>query len=118
MYRQELAGATVLLGVDGTAAGARRRATFFGANIEVSLMIISVGPGAAIARVLPEMRALLPEALLTLERCRRWFALIDQLTSDTGLVTSEMVPAYRATGPGIAHGGLKLAGSLPAQAPS
>jgi PII-like signaling protein len=45
----------------------------------------------------------------TPERCRRWFELIDALTRETGLVTSEMVPAFRATGPQIARGGLRLA---------
>jgi hypothetical protein len=40
---------------------------------------------------------------------RRWFVLAGQLTQATGLVTSEMVPAFRATGPNLAHGGLELA---------
>ena len=48
----------------------------------------------------------------TPERIRTWFTIIDQLTRDTGLVTSEMVPAYRATTPGRAHGGLRLARGL------
>ncbi len=48
MHRHGLAGATVLLGVDGTAEGVRRRASFFGANAEVPLMIISVGAEATI----------------------------------------------------------------------
>jgi PII-like signaling protein len=43
------------------------------------------------------------------ERARRWFDLIDELTDEAGLVTSELVPAFRATGPGIARGGLELA---------
>jgi hypothetical protein len=42
-------------------------------------------------------------------RIRHWFALVDKLTTETGLVTSEIVPAFRATGPGIARGGLTLA---------
>jgi hypothetical protein len=45
----------------------------------------------------------------TPERIRRWFAIVDELTADTGLVTSEMVPAFRATGPNIEHGALRLA---------
>ncbi|HEX7609576.1 MAG TPA: DUF190 domain-containing protein [Solirubrobacteraceae bacterium] len=40
---------------------------------------------------------------------RRWFAIVDELTPHTGLVTSEIVPALRAGAPGIAHGGLRLA---------
>ena len=43
------------------------------------------------------------------ERIRRWFAIVDELTAETGLVTSEQVPALRATGPQIARGGLRLA---------
>lgn len=49
----------------------------------------------------------------TLERIRDWFAIVDELTDETGLVTSEMVPAYRATGPELQRGGLRLADSTP-----
>ena len=42
-------------------------------------------------------------------RIDRWFAIVDALTDETGLVTSEQVPALRAAGPGIARGGLRLA---------
>jgi PII-like signaling protein len=45
----------------------------------------------------------------TPERSREWFRIVDRLTDETGLVTSEMVPAYRATGPGLEVGGLRLA---------
>ena len=45
----------------------------------------------------------------TPERIARWFAIVDELTDETGLVTSEQVPALRAAGPGIARGGLRLA---------
>jgi PII-like signaling protein len=205
-----VAGATVLLGVDGTAHGVRRRATFFGRNAEVPMMIIAVGAGETIAALLPELGAMLARPLMTLERvrvCKRdgerlgeprhlpetdssglgvwqklmvyaaesaghdgsplyraivhalreagasgatslrgvwgyhgdhephgdsfwqlqrrvpvltvvvdtperireWFAIIDRLTDETGLVTSEMVPAFRATGPELERGGLDLA---------
>jgi PII-like signaling protein len=40
---------------------------------------------------------------------RRWFAIVDEATRETGLVTSELVPALRAAGPQIEHGGLELA---------
>jgi PII-like signaling protein len=43
------------------------------------------------------------------ERIRQWFAIVDELTDETGLVTSEMVPAFRATGPDLERGGLELA---------
>jgi PII-like signaling protein len=210
LHRRGIAGASVLLGVDGTAHGIRRRARFFGANAQVPLMVIAVGEGRRIAELLPELGALLPRSLVTLERvrvCKRdrkkyadpqrlpetdpsgvgvwqklmvyageqvrsdgrplhhqltrtlrqagaggatslrgiwgyhgnhnphgdsfwqlrrrvpivtvivdtperiatWFALVDEVTKRTGLVTSEMVPAARATGPALTRGGLTLA---------
>jgi PII-like signaling protein len=210
LHRHGVAGATVLLGVDGTAHGTRTRARFFGRNTDVPLMIISVGDGERIAAALPELGRTLTRPLLTLERitvCKRdgrrlaqprhppdtdpsglqmwqklmvyaseqsrfdggplyvelirrlreagasgatslrgirgyhgdhtphgdglwqlrrrvpvvtvlvdtpanirsWFAIVDELTAQTGLVTSEIVPAYRATSPRGHHGGLRLA---------
>jgi PII-like signaling protein len=210
LHQRAIAGATVLLGVDGTAHGARQRATFFGRNREVPLMIISVGDGRRVAELLPELGRMLARPLITLERIRvhkrdgrqlagpvllperdvaglrvwqkvmvyageqsrhhgrplhyeliralreagaagatsvrgiwgyhgdhrphgdsfwqlrrrvplltvivdtpersrRWLDIVDDLTDETGLVTSEMVPAFRATGPDIEHGGLELA---------
>lgn len=70
LHRRGIAGATVLLGVDGTAHGVRQRARFFGANSEVPIMIIAVGSGEQIAGVLPELGALLSRPLITLERVR------------------------------------------------
>jgi PII-like signaling protein len=43
-------------------------------------------------------------------RIRRWFQIVDELTDQTGLVTCEMVPAFRA---GDRRGGLRLS-TLPA----
>ena len=74
LRRHRVAGATVLLGVDGTAHGVRQRARFFGRNVGVPLMLIAVGAGVAIAGALPELGAMLDRPLLTLERirvCRR-----------------------------------------------
>jgi PII-like signaling protein len=213
LHRRGLAGATVLLGVDGTARGVRQRARFFARNAEVPMMVVSVGDGDRIARVLPELSALLAEPLMTLERVRvckrdgrrlaeppalpatdelglavwqkvmvyageqarhdgaplyvalvrrlreagaagatalrgvwgyhgdhaphgdrfrslrrhvpvvtvlvdrpddmrRWFPIVDEVTAETGLVTSETVPALRASGPDVRHGGLRLAGRV------
>jgi PII-like signaling protein len=192
-----VAGATVLDGVDGTLAGERRRARLFARNAGVPVMAISVGAGGALARALPDLHRLLPDAITTLERVRvckrdgrrlaephtaaeagemwqqltlyghahgeqavarlrragargvtvlrgswgyhgahaphgdrlpalrrdlpvlvvtvdapdraaRWFRLLDRLTGDSGLVTSELVPAWRATGGGFEHGDLAL----------
>jgi PII-like signaling protein len=68
LHRHGVAGATVLLGVDGTAHGVRQRARFLSRNAEVPLMIISVGDGTRIARALPEITGLLTRPLVTLER--------------------------------------------------
>jgi PII-like signaling protein len=70
LHQRGIAGATALLGVDGTAHGVRQRARFFGRNAEVPMMIIAVGAGEQIARVLPELGGLLERPLLTLERVR------------------------------------------------
>jgi PII-like signaling protein len=70
LHRHRVDGATVLLGVDGTAHGVRQRARFVGRNADVPLMIISVGAGPAIATALPELGAMLDRPLLTLERIR------------------------------------------------
>lgn len=210
LHDRGLAGATAFLGLDGMRHGARQRARFFSRNDEVPLMIISVGDGGTIAAVLPELSALLPRPLLTLERVRvckrdgvllaepgtlpeaddaglaiwqklmvyageqaqherhslyialirrlreegapgatalrgiwgysgdhpphgetllslrrtvpvvtvlidrpermqRWWRIVDELTDEAGLVTSELVPAFRAVGPDARSGGLDLA---------
>jgi PII-like signaling protein len=214
LHARGIAGATVLLGVDGTAHGVPERAKFFGRNAAVPLMVIAVGDSGRIAEVLPELAGMLRRPLMTLERVRvckrdgekltdpehlperdvsglgmwqklmvytgeqahydgqplhqrlirelrearaagatslrgiwgyhgdhrphgdsfwqlrrrvpvvtvivdtperirRWFSIVDQLTAETGLVTSETVPAYRATAADLHHGGLRLAPRLP-----
>ena len=70
LHRRGIAGGTVLLGVDGTARGRRTRARFFGRNPDVPMMIIAVGSGERIVRVLPELGGLLRRPLFTLERVR------------------------------------------------
>jgi PII-like signaling protein len=205
LHLRGVAGATVLLGVDGTAHGARQRAGLLSRNAQVPAMVIAVGDGGRIAAALEDVRALLARPLLTLERvrvCKRdgvllaaphevpdadpsglgiwqklmvytgeqsriapaliralrqagaagatslrgvwgyhgdhaphgdsllqlrrrvpvvtvvvdtpgrirdWFEIVDRHTTGTGLVTSELVPAFRATLPGGERGGLRLA---------
>jgi PII-like signaling protein len=70
MHRRGLAGATVLLGVDGVAHGERQRASFFGRNADVPMMIVAVGSGEHIGRVLPELGGFLHRPMFTLERVR------------------------------------------------
>jgi PII-like signaling protein len=210
LHERGIAGATVLLGVDGTAHGVRQRARFIGRNAQVPMMVIAVGTGERVAEVLPALGQILSEPLITLERvrlCKRdghrfgappelpdedrggygiwqklmvyageqsrhrgtplrhqvmrrlreagaagatslrgvwgyhgehqphgdsfwqltrrvpivtvivdaparirdWFAIVDELTDESGVVTSETVPAFRATGSGLVQGGLALA---------
>jgi PII-like signaling protein len=74
LHRRGLAGATALLGVDGTAHGTRERAAFFSRNAGTPMMVIAVGSGMGINRVLPELGGLLRRPLMTLERvtiCKR-----------------------------------------------
>lgn len=70
LRRRGVAGATVLLGVDGTAYGVRRRARFLGRNADVPTMIVAVADGRVIAPALAELGALLARPLVTLERVR------------------------------------------------
>jgi PII-like signaling protein len=70
LHRRGIAGATALLGVDGTAHGQRQRASFFSRNAGTPMMVIAVGSGARIGRVLPELGGLLRRPLLTLEQVR------------------------------------------------
>jgi len=70
LHDQGVAGATVLLGVDGTVRGSRRRARLLGRNADVPLMIISVGDAGRIAAALPGLAAILSDPLATWERVR------------------------------------------------
>ena len=79
LHDQGVAGATVLLGVDGTMHGQRRRARFFGRNADVPLMVIAVGKVERVQRVLGHLRELLAEPLFTIELvrvCKRDGALL------------------------------------------
>jgi PII-like signaling protein len=74
LHEAGVAGATVLLGVDGTVAGERRRARFFAANRGIPLLVLSVGAAEAVERAVDRLTAVLPSALYTTERiqvCKR-----------------------------------------------
>jgi PII-like signaling protein len=120
LHRRGLAGATALLGVDGTARGERERAAFFSRNAGTPMMVIAVGAGAQIARVLPELGGLLRQPLLTLERvriCKRDGELLGRPPSPgehrtaadgTHLPPSHLPPAYKLmvyTSEGALHDG-------------
>jgi PII-like signaling protein len=70
LYRRGLAGASVVLGVDGLRDGRRTRARFVSRNADVPMSIATVGDGDRIAAVVPELVAMLREPLITLERVR------------------------------------------------
>jgi PII-like signaling protein len=65
-----VAGASVLVGVDGTSRGRRQRARFFGRNRAVPAMVLAVGASERVRSALPELQRLLPDAVVTLERVR------------------------------------------------
>jgi PII-like signaling protein len=74
LHRHGVAGATVLVGVDGVSGGRRLRARFFGANAWVPAMTIAVGERGRIAAALAELEEPLEGPLATLEAvcvCRR-----------------------------------------------
>ena len=74
LHRRGIAGATALLGVDGTSRGARQRARFFSRNADVPMMVIAVGASEQIRQVVPELGGMLRRPLLTLEHvsvCKR-----------------------------------------------
>lgn len=70
LHRNGIAGATALLGVDGTRHGTRARARFLGRNLRVPMMIVAVGAGERIERVIPQLGEQLDEPVMTVERVR------------------------------------------------
>jgi PII-like signaling protein len=70
LHSEGIAGASALLGVDGTRHGHRRRARFLARNAHVPMMIVAVGSSERIAAVLPRLDQMLVNPLLTLELVR------------------------------------------------
>jgi PII-like signaling protein len=64
------AGAAVLLGVDGTLGGERRRARFFGRNAGVPVMVLVIGDASALGPLLPSLMGLFEQPAVTVERVR------------------------------------------------
>ncbi|BBY39806.1 hypothetical protein MMAN_39400 [Mycobacterium mantenii] len=114
MHRRGLAGATVLLGVDGVAHGERQRANFFGRNTDVPMMIVVVGSGERIGGVLPELGELLRRPLFTLERvqvCKRDGQLVERPhalpgVDERGLPLFQQLTVY--TSESAHHGGVPI----------
>lgn len=67
LRRHGAAGATALLGVDGTYHGHRQRATFHSPRRHAPLMIICVGSPETLAAALPDLSTALEWPLVTLE---------------------------------------------------
>jgi PII-like signaling protein len=83
LHEAGVAGATVLLGVDGTLHGTRRRARFFSRNAGVPLMVISIGESEQVARALGRLETILARPQMTFERievCKRDGVLIAEPT--------------------------------------
>jgi PII-like signaling protein len=99
LHRRGVAGASAVLGVDGTAYGRRERARFFSRNAAVPVVVIAVGAGERIAQALPELGALVRRPLVTLERvrvCKRDGRLLDRphplpATDEHGLALWQML---------------------------
>jgi PII-like signaling protein len=70
LRRHGVAGATALLGVDGTVEGMRRRARFLSTNADVPMTVVAVGGAESIAGALPELDRLLGSPLTTIEPVR------------------------------------------------
>lgn len=81
LYRSGFAGAAAFLGVDGTVDGQRRRAKFFSRNPDIPLLVVGVGTASQVASACAELRALIPDPLLMIERvrvCKRNGELIER----------------------------------------
>lgn len=87
LRRVGAAGAAVLLGVDGTVHGERRRARFFARNAGVPLMIMVIGEPGVLAPVLPVLAGLLERPVVTAERVR--VCRVDGVTRAEPVVQSD-----------------------------
>jgi PII-like signaling protein len=70
LYRLGFSSGAVFLGVDGTAHGERYRAQFFSRNVNVPMMIISIGTAAQVSAAIAELGTATTNPLLTVERVR------------------------------------------------
>ena len=70
LYRLGFASGAAFLGVDGTAHGERYRAHFFSRNVNVPMMIVSIGTAAQVSAAIAEIGTATTNPLLTVERVR------------------------------------------------
>lgn len=100
LHRGGVHGATVLLGVDGTRAGARTRARLLGANVDVPMLVVCVGPGEAIAEAATALESALAEPVMMLERVqvlRRDGERLDTLEAPPPVLAHDEVWAQKLT---------------------
>lgn len=111
LRRRGVAGASTLLGVDGTAGGRRERAAFFSRNAEVPVLVVAVGSGERISQALPELGTLVRRPLMTVERvrvCKRDGQLLERPhalpgTDEHGLAMWQKLTVF--TSESALHGG-------------
>ena len=87
LRRHGAAGATALLGVDGTYHGRRQRATLVSPRRDAPIMIIAVGRRETLAAALPDLREALDRPLVTLEgiaQLKHDGELLEELPATTG----------------------------------
>lgn len=70
LHRRGVQGATVVLGVDGTAHGRRQRPQFHSRDADAPLAVIAVGSGHEIGMLLPDLGDFLRHPVMTLGRVR------------------------------------------------
>ncbi len=95
LHAHGAAAVIVLLGVDGTTYGTRRRAAFFSGNVQVPLMIMAVGERAAMEQARAALAQMLTRPLVTVEKltlCKR---------GPERLVGLEELSAVQARAPGM-----------------
>jgi PII-like signaling protein len=87
LRRHGAAGATALLGVDGTYHRRRQRATFLSPRRNAPIMIIAVGRRETLAAALPDLSEALDRPLVTLEgiaQLKHDGELLEELPTTTG----------------------------------
>ncbi|MGZ4269633.1 MAG: DUF190 domain-containing protein [Solirubrobacteraceae bacterium] len=110
LQRHGVAGATVLLGVDGTAGGARRRARFLGANTGVPVMVISVGASDRLLAAAAELGANAPATVERVRVCRRDGAALAEPEHDGPPGTWQKIMVYGGDAGALVRG-LRAAGA-------
>jgi PII-like signaling protein len=119
LHRHGVAGASVLLGVDGTAHGRRRRARLLGPNAHVPVEVVAVGEGATVAAALGELTELVPAPLATVERvvvCKRDGRRLAEppavpARDSSGLALWQKLTVYGSEATELLHG-LRSAGAM------